>query len=161
MSEEMTREKLIKLVRDCWRDWQDVLNSVEPGYLATPGVSGRWSVKDVVAHVTWYEREMVGLLRGRSLDSASPLWMLGNDERNQKVYEENRGRALDEVMEEAARIHAELMPLIEALAEEDLHEPSRLSMPPDWVPWQILRGSTYKHYEEHAQDLREWLERAA
>ena len=161
MTEEMNREKLLKLVHDTWQEWQDVLCSVEPHYLTAPGVTGDWSAKDIVAHITWSENEMVGLLRERSLKVASPHWGLPWDERNRIVYEENRARPLDEVMEEANRVHAGLLPLLEGLAEEDLHDPARLGMPPEWVPWEILRGSTYQHYQEHTRDLRGWLDRAA
>ena len=58
---------------------------------------GKWSVKDLVAHITWSESEMVGVLAGRAL-VGSDLWSLTNDERNEIVYQQNRDRPLDEVL---------------------------------------------------------------
>ena len=59
--------------------------------MTTPGVVGKWSVKDLVAHITWSEREMVGVLAARAL-AGSDLWSLTNDERNEIVYQQNRDR---------------------------------------------------------------------
>ncbi|MDE0217922.1 MAG: hypothetical protein OXJ90_01530 [Spirochaetaceae bacterium] len=49
-----------------------------------PRAGGCWSGKDIVAHVIWYEREMVGVLKSRVL-AGSDLWALPVDERNSAV----------------------------------------------------------------------------
>lgn len=116
---------------------------------------GGWSVKDVLAHVVWSEREMIGLLRDRSMESGSDLWIVAQDERNRQVYEQNKDRPLSEVLAEADHTYAALVSLIEMLSDEDLNNPARFTgMPADWLPWRVLAGSTYKHYLEHADDLK-------
>ena len=56
--------------------------------LVAPGAAGVWSAKDIVAHVTWAEREMIGVLQRREL-AGSDLWRLSQDERNAAVYAED------------------------------------------------------------------------
>jgi len=157
MAEPMTLTYLLDLVNTTWAQWQTALGQVERSRMEQPHV-GEWSVKDLVVHVTWSEIEMVGMLREHSLALASPHWMLSTDARNQAIYEENRARALEVILAEAQAVHAELLVEMRKLGDADLNDPSRYAgMPEDWVPWQILAGSTYRHYAEHTEDLENHL----
>jgi hypothetical protein len=138
--------------------WDTQLARVQPGQMTSPGVVGKWSVKDLVAHITWSEREMVGVLQRRAL-VGSELWNLTNDERNEIVYQQNLGRQLDEVLAEARSIYARLFELVSALTEADLNDPLYIAgMPPGLLPWRLLAGNTYIHYLEHARQVQVWLE---
>ena len=95
--------------------WEDQLARVTPHQMTTPGVVGEWSVKDLVAHITWSEREMVGVLAARAL-VGSELWSLTNDERNEIVYQQNRDRPLDEVLAEAKAVYARLLALVSGMS---------------------------------------------
>lgn len=120
-------------------------------------LAGGWSVKDVVAHVTWSEREMVGVVRQRAL-VGSPLWALDQDARNAIVYAENRERGLDDVLSEEQRVYAELSPLLEELTSEDLVDGDRWDqMLQNVPPWRIFAGSTFLHYEDHGAVIAKGL----
>jgi uncharacterized damage-inducible protein DinB len=140
--------------------WDNLLGKLLPlgeAGLTASGVTGAWSVKDVIAHVTWFEREMIGMLRARAL-VGSELWNLSQDERNAAVFAENRDRPLENVLAEAERVYAELLAAIEALAEEDLADPAHFAgMPADWHPWQVIAGNSFEHYRDHGPALGAWL----
>jgi uncharacterized protein (TIGR03083 family) len=156
----MNRMLFFDKLHEARREWEEVLDRIPRERMAEPMLTGGWSVKDVVAHVTWSEREMIGVLRERAL-VGSPLWALSTDERNAAVYAENRDRPLDEILAEARAVWADLLPLLESLTDEDLADPSRFRQLPETapgvLPWQIFAGSTFTHDEEHAADLRKWL----
>jgi hypothetical protein len=159
MAYEMDKDKLLDSIIKERARWEAVLEEVGSERMTESGVVGVWSVKDLIAHVTWSENEMLKLLGDRSLRNASRLWELPLDERNRIVYEENRGRSLDDVMEEAVQMYQGVLEEIQALSQEDLHNPSHYEgMPSDWIPWQIIMGNTYKHYAEHTKDITNWLE---
>jgi uncharacterized protein (TIGR03083 family) len=156
-----TKRQFLDMVREAWVEWEALLARVEPARLDEPGVAGDWSVKDVVAHIAWYEREMVGLAGRRSLAGASPLWEIETDRRNALLRDEQRGRAPDVVLAEAREVHAEAVAALDTLTDADLAEPGRFAgMPADWVPWQVIAGNTYAHYRAHAPALRAWLDRS-
>lgn len=126
--------------------------------MTEPGLAGEWSLKDIIAHVTWGEREMVGVLEARAL-VGSDLWNVSTDERNAAVYEQNRDRPLGDVLAEAQEIHAQLFTALEMLTDEDLNDPQRFQdMPADWIPWKLIAGNSYGHYDEHSPSIRAWLE---
>jgi len=139
-------------------EWDRVLSQIDEARMIAPGVAGEWSVKDVVAHLMWYEREMVGVLTAHAL-AGSDLWDLPGDERNGVLFEQNRQRLLGDVLAEARQVFDRLLVAMRSLSDEDLVDPGRFrDMPADWVPWQILAGNTYEHYRDHLPALRAWLE---
>ncbi|MFW9817861.1 MAG: ClbS/DfsB family four-helix bundle protein [Candidatus Thorarchaeota archaeon] len=157
MNTPSTKNELVELIKTARDRWKTQLERVDRGKMELAGVTGDWSVKDLVAHITWSENEMVGLL-GKRVLVGSELWSLSTDERNHAVYLQNKDRPLDEVLNEAEALYTQLLKLVEGLDDEELHDPSRFeNMPSDWTPWRIIAGNTYIHYDEHAQDLKAWL----
>src|SRR5438093_285996 len=80
--------------------WDALLARLDPAQAETPDVEGSLSVKDLIAHVTWYEREMIGLIEARRL-AGSDLWSLSTNERNAIIFEQNRARQAQEILAEA------------------------------------------------------------
>jgi hypothetical protein len=116
--------------------------------------AGGWTVKDILAHITWHEREMIKVVQAHAL-VGSDLWNLPLDQRNAIIYTENKDRALKDVLEESTTVFKELIQAMETLTEEDLHDPGRFTdMPPDWLPWDLLAQNTYEHYQDHLVDLQ-------
>lgn len=134
--------------------WEALLAMVDEARMDEPGVAGEWSVKDIVAHITWHEREMVGMIRRHAL-VGSGLWQLALDQRNAEIFKENKDRPLDDVLEESRAVHQQFLDALGTLSEEDLVDPGRFpGMPPDWRPWDVVAGNSYEHYEQHMQDVR-------
>ncbi len=156
----MNKSMLLDTLRAGRAQWEALLAQVGEMRMLQPGVAGEWSVKDIIAHVTWGERELVGVLQARAL-VGSDLWNLPQDDRNAVVFEENRDRPLHEVLAGAQQVHAQLLEALEALSDEDLNDPRRFrDMPAGWIPWQIIAGNTYKHYQQHIPSIRAWLDQA-
>ena len=154
----MEKSDLIRLVKSARSRWDDLLARVDDGLAVRPGAEGKLSAKDLVAHVTWYEREVVGMLHSRALDG-SGLWALGPDERNAAIHEQARGMSLEDVRAESTRVFAALIEQLHQLPADAYHDASRFSnMPPDWVPWQLIAGNTIRHYPDHTGAISRLLE---
>lgn len=138
-------------------EWEALLAQVSEEQRLQPGAAGKWSVKDVIAHVTWGEREIAPVMRTHVL-AGSELWNLSDDERNEIVYQQNRDRSLHEIMNEEQQAYADLLAAAQTLSDEDLNDSHRYKqMPEEWVPWQLYAGNTFKHYQDHMPSIREWL----
>lgn len=61
----MTAARLADILRTERAQWNALLAQVGPNRMDIPGVEGTWSVKELVAHLTWYERRWL-TERGRS-----------------------------------------------------------------------------------------------
>jgi uncharacterized protein (TIGR03083 family) len=125
--------------------------------MTKPGVVGQWSLKDIIAHITWHEQQMVIVLQERRL-AGSDLWNLTTDERNHAIYEQNRDRPLAEVLAESRQVYELLLESLQTVADADLNDPALFQgMPPDWIPAQLIAHNTYEHYRHHLDDIRAWL----
>jgi hypothetical protein len=150
----MTKAALLEVLRVARAQWDAAIAESDPASMTEPGVAGEWSVKDIIAHVAWFEREMVRMLRDRAL-VGSDLWQWPADERNAAIFELNRQRELPDVLSDASEVYQQLLNALEPLTDEDLNDARRFrEMPADWQPWRILAQNSYEHYEHHLDDIR-------
>lgn len=160
MTDKMTKNKLLERIRAERAQWDALLAQVDESRMSEPGVTGDWSLKDIIAHVAWCEREVLGVLRAHAM-VGSDLWNLSNNERNAAVYAQNHARTLHDVLGEAREVYPRLIEAIEALAEEDINDPARFhDMPSEWQPWSLIANNTYEHYQAHVPSIRAWLEQS-
>ncbi len=153
----MDKATFINTLKQSRAEWEALLAQVDEEQMLQPGAAGKWSVKDVIVHVAWGEREMVPIMHTRVL-VGSELWELSDDERNEIEYQQNRDRPLQEILQEEQQAYADLFEAAQALSDEDLNDPHRFKqMPEEWVPWQIFAGNSFKHYQDHIPSIREWL----
>ena len=142
-------------------EWEALLAEVGEARMLLPGTAGEWSVKDVIAHVMWSEREMVGVMQTHAL-VGSDLWDLPEDERNAIMVAEQCDRPLQEVLTEEQQVYAQFLEAVQALSDEDFTDPRRFrEMPEQWLPWRILAGCSFAHYRQHTPSIRAWLSSAA
>src|SRR5436853_1562808 len=98
MSEQMTKAKLLETIRDARVRWEGLLAEVGEERMQIPGVEGNWSVKDIIAHVSYFESGMTRWLNS-ALTGEAPVPSLDTkgmdvDQENAWVYEQNRNRSL-------------------------------------------------------------------
>ncbi|HEY7198827.1 MAG TPA: maleylpyruvate isomerase N-terminal domain-containing protein [Candidatus Dormibacteraeota bacterium] len=152
----MDRTSFLDRVDAARREWEATLAAIPEARMTEPALAGGWSVKDVVAHVWWSEREIAGAVRQRAL-VGSGLWSLDTDARNAIVRDENRDRPLDEVLAAEREVWAELRSGLETLTDRDLADRDAFlhmsELPAAVAPWHIFAGATFRHYEEHGPDL--------
>jgi hypothetical protein len=156
----MTAERLVEILREERARWAALLAAVGPERLDMPGVEGAWSVKQIVAHLSWYEHVIVEgaqqLTRTGSYVREG-LRALSMDERNAILADQSRARPVREVLAESERVFAQLLAVIAACPDDILNDPRRLGLPDDVVPWTLVANNSYAHYREHAQAIRAWL----
>jgi hypothetical protein len=161
MEEMMSKAKLIETLRSRRAEWDALLAMVPPARMEEPGVAGHWSVKDIIAHITYYERWMADRmheqLRGESYTPTS-LDQMHFEERNVLIYEEYRGRSISDVLSDSRQVFQRLMEAVQAHSEAFLIDPQRFEgAPGPVVVWQMLQGDVYDHYPQHMPSIKSWL----
>jgi uncharacterized damage-inducible protein DinB len=155
----MDKATLLKTLTETRAVWEALLAQIDEEQMQQPGATGKWSVKDVLAHVTWGQPEITLVLRTRAF-AGSDLWNLSDDERNEIIYQQNKDRPLHDIVNEERQAYTALLEAIQPLSDEDLNDFHRFKdMPQEWKPWQIIAGNSFKHYEDHMPSIREWLEK--
>lgn len=139
---------------------EELLARIPPEQMTRPGAEGAWSVRDILVHITWYDREVAGAIQRRAIAGGSPLFGLSIDERNIAMLAEAQALTLEQVLAESREVFARLLEAAATLSEEDMADPQRLGMPPEWVPSTTIAINTYRHYRQHIPALRSWIEHA-
>lgn len=138
------------------QEWENAILQTHADEMILKGFCGDWPLKDVIAHITWYEREMVNLLQAKRF-AGSDRWAWSLEDRNRAIFEENRDRGLEDIMGEAQQVFEQLMRLMLQLSDDELNSPNSFpGMPPEWRPWQVLASNTYEHYEGHLCHAKAW-----
>src|SRR5262249_51950191 len=157
-SRRMRKAEVVEALRTTRQDLEELLAAMTPGQMRRPGVAGDWSVKDVLAHLLWYQREELELIRESEL-AASPLWEVAQDPRNRLIREELGELPLDEVLDELRQVFAGFVAAVERLSDEDLVTPGRFpGTSPERLPWQDIADNSWMHEREHVAGIRSWLD---
>jgi hypothetical protein len=53
----VTEGRLLKRLESAWASFQESYAGLSEAELLEPGVAGDWAVRDIIAHVTWWEEE--------------------------------------------------------------------------------------------------------
>lgn len=153
----MDKTTFMNTLQETRAQWEELLAQVEEERMLQPGATGKWSVKDVIAHVMDGECELALILHTHVV-AGSELWNLPDDERNEIVYQQNRERPLHEIMSEEQQAYANLLAAAQTLSDDDLNDPHHFQqMPEEWIPWRIFAGNSFKHYQDHMPALRAWV----
>ena len=133
------------------------------------GVSGNWSIKDIIAHIWAYEQYIADrlneILHGEvytpcktqnALDAfldefgypdfGSPL--LDDDKPNAWVFEKYRNIPLEEIVAQEIQAFTSIVSALEAMPEDLIKRHNILDR---------VAENTYQHYREHMRDIRVWL----
>ena len=114
-------------------------------------VVGPWSVKNVVGHITTWERETMtavsNYVAGR--DPASLAWKEDLDGFNLQAIEDTRSKSLGDLMNNLDQTHEELLAWMTSLPDDALTV--------DGVTKRIDED-THNHYAEHTASIGKWLD---
>jgi DinB superfamily len=112
-----------------------------------PDTFGAWSVKDMLAHITFWEQRLIAYVDGARESLIAP----GEDEQqaidriNADVLAANRDRLLAEVRGDFDRSYRQVLALAESLSADDLADEELFN---------LFAGDTFEHYREHSAMLR-------
>jgi hypothetical protein len=152
----MTREQLLQQLGKAWTAFKEAYTGLSDSQLTETGVTGDWSVKDIIAHVTWWEEEALKhlplILTGARPPSYSRRYG-GIDAFNAQMTEQKRDLSLSAVLRQQEETHRQLIAYVQSVPEEQLRRESRFR--------RRLRLDTYSHYPQHAKAIRAWRERSA
>ena len=147
----MKRQQALARLDAAWTDFEQAYAGLSESELTRPGVTGQWSVRDIIAHVTWWEEEALRhlpLIREGGRPPRYSVTYGGIDAFNALMTERRRGLPLAEVLRQHDEVHRRLVEYVERAPEELFTRETRFR--------RRLRLDTYGHYPTHARAIRAW-----
>ncbi len=146
MQDGNRKSSLLSLMQTEHTQLEALLNTLSEEQLLRPGVTGSWSVKDVLAHLTWWEQDMISeILHGVELDPGLGGKPWSTERANALMVEAKRETRLSEVLAAFHDSYHQIRQMVEGLPEVDLAN--------DEI-YTHLVNNTGNHYAEH----RRWIE---
>jgi hypothetical protein len=156
----MNKDELLQTIHKCREEIECCwAGATEEQLTARPGPQADWSVKDLIAHLTFWEQDMLKSL-GSSALGTTPDWNADTDAINARVFEANKDRSLDEIRSEFRQSLDQICDLVGCLSDADLNSTEKISTPDPMPLWQYIADETYEHYrDDHLPDMRAWARR--
>jgi len=161
MAAPTTKQQLIAEIQKEHGHWQALLTDIGLERMELPCVTGDWTMKDTIAHLTtWWRREIAlveAMLRGERPPDHPPqhpdVQII-----NQWVYLTNRDRPVQDVVRDADDTWRHLESTFNRIPEDILFDSTRF----DWLDGRAIGpyilGNFAKHlHEEHEPMIRAWL----
>lgn len=158
----MNKSELLETLEDSHQELVEMLENLPEATLLEGGVNGSWSIKDILAHLTYWEGQLVTLLFQAKSGAPKPGTVHFGSESvdaiNERWHTQGQGRSLEMIWSDFIGVRKQTIRRVSAFSDTDLQDPQRypwLSGKPLWM-WVV--NDTIEHEEEHADDIREWLD---
>lgn len=155
----MNKAELIEALQNERHCFENLLEELTDETLELPGVIDEWSVKDLLAHITMWEAELVKLLwqakQGRRPTTVH-FQAATVDERNAKWYQQNKERPLEAVLNDYESVRRQTIRRVKDLSESELTDSQRFPWLDDQPLWHWIAEDSYKHEAEHREQIQNW-----
>ena len=157
----MKKQDILDELISARADLLDAIDGLTPEQLRQPFAVGKWSVKDVLAHLTAWESELVTALNQVQTGSKPPQIVLIDDidEWNEEQYHISARRPLEAIQDDLRGVHNMLCQMITDYPDKRMLDNRQF----DWMEgealYYLVEENAYLHEREHAEDIRAWREK--
>ena len=164
MSAPHTMTDIITRIERAVQRVVQAITPLSPTQMLEPRLPDGRSVKDILAHLTWWDRWLLFTLPADQNTSPPPItpplfdqipltnhWA---DEMNAKVYAYNQPRELSPILAEFTATYNQLLQRVSQLSITDLDNPDGMAAVIGQPVAPLVLG-IYEHYEEHAHELEQ------
>jgi uncharacterized RmlC-like cupin family protein len=158
-----TRLDLLHLIRDARAELEAAIDGAPAERRDEPLPSGL-SVKDLLAHVTFWERYLLDRLEaaaaGHDITSLPYEVDAEVDAINARVLAQHQSQSWDVVCFDFEDVHRRAWAVIELLSEADIFDPARSQAvigDDAHTVFEHIYAETAEHFAEHAAEIKTWL----
>ena len=151
----MTKIELLDLIQATHADLLNLLGSLNEGQLTRAYVEGYWTVKDVVAHLAFWEQTVADELK--LFASGAPPPPIPSERIqaiNEENFQRNRLKPMAEIRADLDRSMRAMIDSVSALSEEALAGPCTWA---DGGPVGNNPAEEMEHWQNHMAAIQEWL----
>jgi hypothetical protein len=154
----MNVAELTALIRETSTRMERLVAQLSVAEINQPGAVGVWSVKDVLAHIAYWERYTVPIVQAAARGETPDLVADDATERsNASVVAQYYQRSLAAVIADWQQAREDLLEEIEDLKDEDLNDPNRFPWSEGRSLLDRIAGNSFDHEQEHIEQIRAWM----
>ncbi|QBD75634.1 ClbS/DfsB family four-helix bundle protein [Ktedonosporobacter rubrisoli] len=150
MTVQPFKSLILELLQQGHHDEEAFLQELSEAELNANGTWKLWSVKDHMAHKTFWHQHLIEKLTAILQHQALPPGEEDEEQLNSITFEKHKLQPFSALHAESERVYVQLIKIVEQLSEEELTTSRRFSAISDDYPlYTVFLGSCYEHDEEH------------
>jgi len=157
------KNELMSAIRREWKHLMDTVDKLTAANKMTMLDEGGWSPKDNLAHLSEWMNTMMGYHMDRRPrhevlqvpEEVTKDWDM--EVINPVLYERNKDRSTEDVLDELKRTYDVLVAKLEATPFEDLMKPRHADDPEKRPLLMWVLGDTTEHFAEHRATIEKML----
>jgi hypothetical protein len=119
---------------------------------------GEWSIKDLVAHIGFWEERVVSMFQtlqaGKTPQPSPELDVL-----NAQVLNSSRKLSVEEIRRQEIKAYQKVLVLVREASQAELFDGAHFAWTEGRPFYNFIADNTYGHYEEHLPSVLAWLKR--
>ena len=156
MDAQQWRRETLRKMKSSRAAMLRLFDCINARMMIKPELQGRWSIKDVFAHIVAWEKEACKrldlILAGKPdqiyyYEDSSVMHRF-----NARVVSKYKPLSMNQLLREAAEIRTELMARLKKIPETEIDNSSHLHPVSFWIP-----EFTYKHERDHRDRIQKWI----
>ncbi len=155
----MNKAEIIDALQQGRQEFLKAIDGLSEEEMQEPGVTGEWSVKDILSHLSRWEAELVRMLwQFKAGEKATYPTIVGQDvdRLNAQWFREYHDRPFDRVLADFHAVRKATIRQVQGYTDRDLNDPKKypdLGGEPleEWIA-----GDSYRHEAEHEAQIRAW-----
>jgi len=140
----------------------ETLRTLDEIQWTQPKTCGDWSIKDVVAHMSDWQKRVLDWYRagkrGEIPQAPDPDFGWDQiDEINESIYQRHRDEPLQQVRANFDTSWQQILAAVIAMSEQELFQPRQYPWLGDYILADVIANNTTDHYAEHLKSIQAWL----
>lgn len=155
----MNKSDLLTRLEESREAFLDILEGLPQDQWIIPGVVGEWSIKDILAHLSRWEAELIKLLwqaRQGQRPTTLHFTQLDVDETNRLWFLDSRIRSLERVLEDFHAVRNQTILRVEEFSDKELTDLKSFPWLGSNALWQWIASDSFEHEEEHGAQIKAW-----
>jgi hypothetical protein len=152
------KQELTEKILSGRKQLESVLSHVDNERMPLIILHGEWSVKDLLAHLGFWEENVVSLFQtlraGKTPDPMPELNAL-----NAQVLSESRKLYVEEIRRQEIKAYQKVLSMLREASHAELFDGRHFAWTEGRPFCEFIADNTYGHYEEHLPEVLAWLKR--
>ncbi len=154
----MNKTELLEALENSREEFLELIKEMDEEAMLFKSSAEDWSVKDILAHLTRWEAELVKLL-WQLRQGIQPTTLhfsdVQVDEINAQWLQEDQNRPLDRILDDFYGVRNQTIRRVESFSENQLQDKDKYPWLKGRALWEFIANDSFEHEVEHISQVQE------
>jgi hypothetical protein len=160
----VNKDQILDALESGREQFSEMFADMDEQGMLTPDPAGGWTLKDLLAHLTRWEAELIKLLwqlKQGQKPTTVHFSSASTDEINAHWIESDRGRPLERILQDYHGARNQTIRRVELFTDRELEDPQHYPWLKGQALWEWIAADSFEHEKEHADQVAAILQAAS